>query len=74
MSLCFEKSLMQISSIQVFFLGRRDDKVIINSYTQSRGTGVPTPVMTSGLTVSAFLLVELGFMKLYTSYFTSVLI
>jgi len=32
---------------------RRNDKVIINSHI-SGGTGVRTPVMTSGLTISAF--------------------
>jgi len=41
---------------------RRDSKAIINSHTQSRGTRIRTPVMTSGLTISAFLSAELGFM------------
>lgn len=40
----------------------RDDKTILNSYTQSGGIRVQTPVMTSDLTISAFLPVELGLM------------
>jgi len=46
------------------FLDRRDDKVIINSHTQSENTGVRTPVLTSSLTISAFLSVELRLMMI----------
>ena len=42
-----------------FLVYRRNDKVIINSHTQSGDVGVRTPVKTSGLTISTFLLVEL---------------
>ena len=42
---------------------RRDDKTIINSHTQSGGTGVRTQVMTSSLTISSILPVELGLMR-----------
>jgi len=45
----------------IFFVDRRDDKVIINSHTQSRGTGVRSPIMTFSITISTFLYVELGF-------------
>ena len=45
-----------------FLVDRRDGKAVINSHTQSGGTGVRTPVMTSGLTISAFLPVVLGLM------------
>jgi len=47
---------------------RRDDKVVINSHIQSEGTGVRTPVMTSGLTISTFLPVELRFMRQLKTY------
>jgi len=46
----------------VFLVDRRDDKATIKSHTQNGGTCVRTSVMTSGLTISAFL-VELGLMR-----------
>jgi hypothetical protein len=46
-----------------FLVDRRDSKAIINSHTQSRGTGVRTPIMTSGLTILTFLPVELRLMR-----------
>ena len=42
-----------------FFLDRRNDKAIVNPHTQSKGTVVQTPIMMFGLTISAFLSVEL---------------
>jgi len=39
--------------INLFFLDRQNDKVIINSHT-SGGIGVRTPVMTSDLTILTF--------------------
>jgi hypothetical protein len=47
----------------IFFVDRRDGKAIINSHTQSGGTGVRTSVMKSGLSISTFLPIELGLMR-----------
>ena len=51
-----------MNSFFFFLVDRRDDKAVINSHTQSGGTGVRIPVMTSGLIISTFLSVELRLM------------
>jgi len=55
-----------------FFVDRRDGQTIINSHTQSGDTGVQTPIMTSDLTISTFLPVELGLMRHHMKYLTHV--
>ena len=64
------EQLNLLSLIFFFFLDRRDGETTVNSHTQSGSTMVRTPVMTSDLTISAFLLVELGLIGQY-SIFTS---
>jgi len=46
-----------------FLVDRRDGKTIINSHTQSGGSDIRTPVMMSGLTILAFLPIELKLME-----------
>jgi len=56
-------SLKEIIFYLFIFVDRRDVKANINPHAQSRGIGVRTPVMTSGLIISTFLSVELRLMR-----------
>jgi hypothetical protein len=60
--------IMLSVSVMLYDIQLQCGKTFINSHTQSGGTGVRTLVMMSGLTISTYLPVELGFMGLIQTH------